>query len=146
LMLAAVSIATFAHGGMGVAAADGGNAGAVYTLTNAASGNGVTVLSRARDGTLTATGTVLTGGLGSGAGLGSQGGLTLSDDHEWMFAVNARSNEISILAVRPNGLTLVDKVASGGVLPISVTNYQDRVYALNAGSSGNAAASGSAST
>jgi 6-phosphogluconolactonase len=123
LTLAAVSIATLAHSGMGVVAADGGNAGAVYTLTNAASGNGVTVFSRAGDGTLTATGTVLTGGLGSGAGLGSQGALALSDDNEWLFAVNARSNEISVLAVRPNGLTLVDKVASGGVLPIRVTDY-----------------------
>ena len=128
--------ASFVVGSVGVAAA-AGNDGAVYTLTNNAAGNAVAIFNRAADGTLAPGGTVSTGGLGSGAGLGSQGSLTLSANHRWLFAVNAGSNEISVFAVSPNGLTLADKAASGGVNPISVTNYKDLVYVLNAGGSGN---------
>ena len=36
-----------------------------------------------------------------------------------------------------NGLTLADKVPSGGMHPISVTNYKNLVYVLNDGGSGN---------
>ena len=50
-----------------------GGGGAVYTLTNEASGNAVAVFDRASDGSLTPDGTVPTGGNGTGAGLGSQG-------------------------------------------------------------------------
>src|SRR5689334_5969778 len=48
---------------------------AVYTLTNQVAGNAVAVFNRAADGTLTAAGTVATGGTGTGAGLGSQGAV-----------------------------------------------------------------------
>ena len=50
------------------AAADGGRAGAVYTLTNSAAGNAVAVFDRATDGTLNATGMVSTGGKGPAPG------------------------------------------------------------------------------
>jgi 6-phosphogluconolactonase len=130
--------ASFALSGAGVAAA-AGDSGAVYTLTNNAAGNAVAIFNRAADGTLTPAGSVPTGGLGTGAGLGSQGALTLSANHQWLFAVNAGSNEISVFAVQANGLTLADKVSSGGVHPISVTNYKDLVYVLNDGGSGNIA-------
>src|SRR5512143_2228425 len=133
--------ASFVLSGVGVAAAqesgEDRSIGAVYTLTNSAAGNEVLIFNRAVDGTLTAAGSVSTGGLGTGAGLGSQGALTLSANQRWLFAVNAGSNELSVFAVSPHGLTLVDKVASGGVLPISVTHYRDIVYVLNAGGSGN---------
>jgi len=132
----AVLVASFALSGAGVAAA-AGDSGAVYALTNNAAGNAVLIYQRAADGTLTAAGSVSTGGLGTGAGLGSQGALTLSANHKWLFAVNAGSNEVSVLAVSPNGLTLVDKVSSGGMQPISVTNNKNQVYVLNAGGSGN---------
>lgn len=135
LMLAAVLMLTFAFG-VGSAAASG-NAGAVYTLTNAADGNSVVVFNRAGDGTLTPAGAVPTGGLGSGNGLGSQGALALSRDNRWLLAVNAGSNEISVFAVRANGIFLADKVASSGVRPISVTSYKNLVYVLNAGDTGN---------
>lgn len=132
----AVLVASFALSGVGVAAA-ASDSGAVYTLTNSPAGNAVLVFKRAADGALTAAGFVSTGGLGTGAGLGSQGALTLSANHKWLFAVNAGSHEISVLAVSPEGLTLIDKVASGGAWPISVTSYKNLVYVLNAGGSGN---------
>ena len=137
LMLVGVLAVSFAVNGIGVAAAKGNDVGAVYTLTNSATGNEVAIFNRAADGTLTAAGTVSTGGLGTGAGLGSQGALTLSKNGKWLFAVNAGSDDVSVFAVSASGLTLVDKVASGGDLPISVTNHKNLVYVLNAGGSGN---------
>ena len=119
------------------AAASQSAVGAVYTLTNAASGNEVLVYNRSSDGALTFQGLYATDGLGSGAGLGSQSAVTLSHNNHWLFAVNAGSNEISSFAVTESGLELVDVVDSGGTLPVSLTSYKDWLYVLNAGGSGN---------
>jgi hypothetical protein len=54
--------------------------GAVFALTNAPSGNAVVAYSRAADGVLTFAGSYATGGNGTGAGLGSQGAVVVSDD------------------------------------------------------------------
>ena len=91
------------------------------------------VFERAANGTLGPSRSFSTGGLGSGAGLGSQGALTLSRDQKSLYAVNAGSNEISAFSVAGTGLSLVSNVGSGGVDPISVTVAGDLVYALNAG-------------
>ena len=122
--------------GAGSAAADG-NAGAVYTQSNAASGNVVYVYNRAADGTLTPAGMVATGGMGTGAGLGSQGAVTLSEDKRLLFVVNAGSNDVSVFRVRPNGLTLVDRMYSGGMMPVSVASRGSLLFVLNAGGDGN---------
>ncbi|HMC22793.1 MAG TPA: 3-carboxymuconate cyclase, partial [Thermoanaerobaculia bacterium] len=65
----------------------GSNAGAVYTATNSAMGNQVLVFDRAANGSLTAAGAVSTGGLGTGAGLGNQSGITLTQNHAFLFVV-----------------------------------------------------------
>jgi 6-phosphogluconolactonase (cycloisomerase 2 family) len=106
-------------------------------MTNAADGNTVHAFSRAGDGTVTPAGTYGTGGLGSGGGLGNQGSITLSGDHQFLFVVNAGSDEVSSFAVHPNGLELVDRVSSGGMRPVSLTVHQDVLYVLNAGGEGN---------
>lgn len=111
--------------------------GAVYTLTNAASGNEVLVYDRSSDGSLAFQGSYATDGLGSGAGLGSQSAVILSHNNHWLFAVNAGSNQISSFAVKESGLELVDTIDSRGIRPISLTTYQDWLYVLNAGGSGN---------
>lgn len=108
----------------------------VYTMTNAASGNEIVVIHHSDDGSPSLT-MVPTGGLGSGAGLGSQGSVILSEDGRWLFAVNAGSNQISVFAVRGTRLKLTDVVDSGGMMPISLTIHRNTVYALNAGGSGN---------
>jgi 6-phosphogluconolactonase len=119
--------------------------GAVYVLTNQAS-NAVAAFYRAPDGTLTAAGTFSTGGSGNPVAqpgdpptdpLASQGALILSDDNRFLFAVNAGSNEISVLAIGKDGLTLVDKVSSGGARPISLTVHEDFLYVLNEGGTPN---------
>ena len=137
LFLAAILLAILFASNTGAAFADGDRAGAVYVMTNAADGNAVLVFERAADGTLAEVGTVSTGGLGAGAGLGSQGALVLSENQRWLFAVNAGSNEISVFAARRSGLRLVDTVASGGEMPISLTFHGNLLYVLNAGGSGN---------
>lgn len=111
----------------------GGDRGAVYTLTNAAAGNAVAIFNRSSNGTLTLAGTVPTGGLGTGSGLGSQGALVFSDNGRWLFAVNAGSNDISVFNASGNHLTLVDRTSSGGTRPISLTSNGDLLYVLNAG-------------
>jgi 6-phosphogluconolactonase (cycloisomerase 2 family) len=132
----ALLLSTFVVGG-GATAEAHGDSGAVYVLTNQAAGNGVAVFDRASDGALTPSGTYSTGGLGTGTGLGSQGALVLSQNGRWLFAVNAGSNDISVFSVDRDGLTLVDRVPSGGLRPISLTVYRDLLYVLNAGGSGN---------
>ena len=109
--------------------------GAVYTMTNDTGGNEVVIFNRDDDGLLTKAGSISTQGTGSGGGLdplGSQGSLVLSEDHRWLLAVNAGSNDISVFQVLPKGLKLVDKANSGGVFPVSLTIFHDLVYVLNA--------------
>lgn len=107
----------------------------VYTLTNSPAGNAVAVFARGADGTLTADGTVPTGGTGAGANLGSQGSIILSG-HK-LFAVNAGDSSISYFRVGNDGLEWKDKVASGGTTPTSLTIHGHVLYVLNAGGAGN---------
>jgi 6-phosphogluconolactonase (cycloisomerase 2 family) len=117
--------------------ADLAGPGNVYTLTNQVAGNAVAVFSRGADGRLTAAGTVATGGTGTGASLGSQGAVALSNDGRMLFAVNAGSNDVSVFTVSPAGLTLTSRTASGGTLPISLSVHGNVLYVLNAGGTGN---------
>jgi 6-phosphogluconolactonase (cycloisomerase 2 family) len=108
----------------------------VYTLSNAATGNAVLAF-HAHDGALTPSGTFATGGLGTGAGLGDQGALTLADGGTVLLAVNAGSNSLTALRVAEDGtLKVVSTVPSGGSTPVSVTVHGDLVYVLNAGGGG----------
>ncbi len=95
-----VALAPFAAG-RALAADD---PGAVYTISNATAGNEVVVFDRAADGSLTLRESVSTGGLGTGANLGSQGALVLSDNNRWLFAVNAGSVSVSSFEVKADGL------------------------------------------
>jgi 6-phosphogluconolactonase len=121
-------------------AARGEEAGAVYAITNSPTGNQVLIYARNGDGTLAAAGAVATGGLGTGGGLGSQGAVIISDDHRWLFAVNAGSNSVSIFRVGAQGsLTLLQVFASGGAMPTSIAFRNGLLYVLNAGTPNNVA-------
>jgi 6-phosphogluconolactonase len=121
-------------------AASGPHTGTVYTLSNAVSGNAVVAYSRAGDGSLTPLGTFPTGGLGSGAGLGSQGTVTLSNDGRILLAVDPGSDELTAFRVRPDGrLSFADRISSGGDHPISAAIRGDLVYVVNDGGAGNIA-------
>ena len=103
------------------ALAGGGPVGAVYTMSNAAEGNSILVFDRDPVGKLTPAGEFDTGGLGTGAGLGNQGGVILDPANRWLFVVNAGSDDISVFAIDEDGLTLVDREPSGGENPVSLT-------------------------
>ncbi len=107
---------------------------AVYTLSNATTGNQVLEFSRAADGSLAQTGAYATTGLGTGAGLGSQNAVIVTADRRFLVAVNPGSNSISAFRFGPNGPKLLNTVPSGGQTPISVTARDGVVYVLNAGS------------
>jgi 6-phosphogluconolactonase len=110
----------------------------VYTLSNQVTNNDVLAFNRKANGTLLYQASYSTHGTGTGASLGSQGALTLSRNKQWLFAVNAGSNDISVFKVNEQGgLYFSDKKPSGGITPISVTNYDNLVYVLNTGGSSN---------
>ncbi len=122
--------------------------GAVYTLTNQATGNSVIVFDRAADGTLTLAGSYPTGGTGTGAGptfvlqvdpLGSQGAVVLNRSKRLLLAVSAGSNQVSAFAVNGDRLTLLNTISSDGARPVSVAVRGSLVYVLNAGGTPNIA-------
>jgi DNA-binding beta-propeller fold protein YncE len=116
--------------------------GAVYVLSNQVASNSILVFDRAPDGTLSYEASVPTGGTGTGPlaasgapfldPLGSQGSLVLHDD--LLFAVNAGSNEVSLFRLDDRQPVLVDKVASGGLKPVSIAVHGFFAYVLNQGS------------
>jgi 6-phosphogluconolactonase (cycloisomerase 2 family) len=108
--------------------------GALFTMSNAPSGNSVIVFERGPNGRLTRTGEFATGGLGHDGGLGNQGALALDEGGNRLFVVNAGSDEISMFLVRGTKLRLLQKVPSGGDRPVSLTLDDDVLYVLNAGS------------
>ena len=113
-------------------------AGAVFVMTNAADRNEIISYKRAADGSLQAGRRFATGGRGSGGNndpLESQGSLTLSQDHNLLFAVNAGSGELSVFRVHGSDLWLVDKQLTGGAEPNAVAQYGQLLYVLNTGGS-----------
>jgi 6-phosphogluconolactonase len=107
---------------------------AVYVQTNDSAANAIIAFRRTDDGRLASLGHYETGGRGTGEPhLPSQNSVVLSDDGRWLLVVNAGSDELSLLAVEPDGLRLADRVGSGGRRPTSVAVREGLVYALNNG-------------
>jgi 6-phosphogluconolactonase len=121
---------------------DDSQTGRVYVLTNSATDNTVVVMERAADGNLVQKAEVSTGGLGSGLlpgappiggpnPLDSQDALIESPDGRFLLAVNAGSNEVSVLAITEDGLRLVSKTSSNGEYPVSLAAHDNLIYVLN---------------
>ena len=119
--------------------------GAVYVLTNQVD-NTLAVFNRDAHGELTPAGEFSTGGAGDPVPQGtdpatdplaSQGALILDQGNQFLFAVNAGSNQISVLRVGNTELTLVGVFDSDGVRPISLALHQDLLYVLNEGGTPN---------
>jgi 6-phosphogluconolactonase len=115
--------------------------GHVYVNDNTAGTNTIGALDRHADGTLTpeARSPFTADGAGTGGGLASQGAIQISADGRFLIAVDADSNQISVLRVLPGGsLALVrgGVVSSGGLLPVSIAVHGDLVYVANAGNGG----------
>jgi len=121
------------------AAAPSHHAGYVYVDDNTSGHNTIAAFARHADGTLTAlAGSPFNaGGAGSGSGLASQGALQVTSDGHYVIAVDAGSNQISVLRIgRHGGLKLVSVVSSGGTTPVSVAEHDGLVYVANAGAGG----------
>jgi 6-phosphogluconolactonase len=121
---------------------DDERAGAVYTTTNDPNGNAVIVFRRNRDGTLTQGPTVPTGGTGVAAQppftfpiVDSSGSMALARGGRLLFVVNDGDNTITSFRTTGDGLRRVDRVSSGGVLPVSLTTHGHLLYVVNEQSS-----------
>jgi 6-phosphogluconolactonase len=140
LMLTAFSTVTF-----GAPKPKNLKAGGVYVLTNQVN-NEVAAFRRTAKGMLTPAGMFPTGGAGDPVPQGtdpatdplaSQGALIIGPGNRFLFAVNAGSNQISVMKIKKNELTMVDIVDSGGVRPISLALHDDLLYVLNEGGTPN---------
>src|SRR2546421_10192819 len=112
--------------------------GHFYVNDNTKGTNTIGAFDRHADGTLTpeAGSPFAASGAGTGSGLASQGALQFSADGRFLIAVDAGSNQISVLRVHSDGsLSLVPGgvVSSRGVLPDSLAVHGDLVYVANSG-------------
>ena len=119
--------------------------GHVYVNDNAAGTNTIAAFDRHANGSLTLEpgSPFATGGAGLGAGTGSQGALEVTPDGRYLLAVDAGSNQISVLRIHHDGsLSTVagGPVSSHGIKPVSVAisrwGSKDLVYVANAGDGG----------
>ena len=116
----------------------GHGTGYVYLDNNTAGANTISGFSRAANGTLTALpgSPFAAGGSGLGAGLASQGAIETADQGQYVLAVDAGSNQISVLRIGADGsLTPVagSPFASGGAEPDGIAVNNGLVYVSNTG-------------
>jgi 6-phosphogluconolactonase (cycloisomerase 2 family) len=117
------------------AAQTAGAAGHVYVLNNNPAGpNSITTFARGADGNLSQQGVTPIGGVGSITAFadGTQGSLVISRDGKRLFAADPGSNQISVVDIQGDQLTLAGVFGSGGAGPISLTYADGLLYVLNA--------------
>jgi len=112
--------------------------GHVYVNDNTAPVNTIAGFDRHADGSLTPIpgSPFAIGGSGTGHPDASQGSLQLSADGRYLLAVDAGSNQVSVLRIKPDGTLQPasgSPLASGGVDPVSIAVHQGLVYVANAG-------------
>jgi 6-phosphogluconolactonase (cycloisomerase 2 family) len=132
VVLATAALAAAAAGG----ASSFDVVGQLYVNDNTAGENTVAGYDRHQDGTLTPLpgSPFAVGGAGTGHGVASQGSLQQSADGRYLLAVDAGSNQISVLRIKPNGsLQIADIISSNGDSPVSIAVHGDLVYVANAG-------------
>lgn len=108
----------------------------VYTMTNPDGPNAIAAYeANPETGELVFLGTFPTGGRGTGRPVDSQSPLVANTDGTRLFAVNPGSDDISVMAIGPDGLlTIVDEpVASRGVAPSSLALRNNLLYVANKG-------------
>jgi hypothetical protein len=115
--------------------------GYTYLDGNTATSNTIDGFARHADGSVTPLpGSPFTaGGAGLGTGLASQGAIQATPDGRYLLAVDAGSNQISVLRITADGVPVPvgQPVSSGGVKPVSVAvSHAGLVYVANSGAGG----------
>lgn len=113
-----------------------GTEGAVFAMSNRARANQVVAFTRAADGTLTEVRAYPTGGSGIGVDFDTQGGLTLSTDHRYLYACNPGTDDVTVFAVNGARLIRIQKVAAGDQ-PMSITFSGNLAYVMDGSVAGN---------
>jgi 6-phosphogluconolactonase (cycloisomerase 2 family) len=144
-VVAPVAAAAAAFAGNGAAAPNSSGApavvGHVYVNDNTTGVNTVAGFDRLADGTLAPMkgSPFAVGGAGTGHAVASQGSLQLSADGRYLLAVDAGSNQISVIRIKPDGSLQsagVEVVPSNGIDPVSIAVSGELVYVANAGAGG----------
>ena len=115
--------------------------GYTYVNDNTAAANTIAGFARHADGSLTPIpgSPFAAGGAGLGAGLASQGAIQVTSDGRYLLAVDAGSNQISVLRITADGVPVLtgQPVSSGGIKPVSVAvSPAGLVYVANSGAGG----------
>lgn len=137
-IVSAIGLSALAAGLSISASAASDVSGHVYVNDNTAGANTIAAFDRHSDGSLTPIpgSPFAAGGAGLGSIVGSQGALQETADGRYLLAVDAGSNQISVLRILPNGsLGPVEgpQASSGGVEPISIAIHGNLVYVANEG-------------
>ena len=144
LLLAGLTM-LFAPGSHASAKTANDSDGYVYVLNNNPVGsNSISVYSREEDGSLTYASTTSIGGVGSVLAFadGTQGSLIIThDEGTRLFAVDAGSNQISVVNVHNGHLSPVGVFSSHGAGPVSLSYHDGLLYVLNAANTSTQAAS-----
>jgi 6-phosphogluconolactonase len=139
--VAAATIGVFGAAPFASASTTSPVVGYTYINDNTAGANTIAGFDRHADGSLTPIpGSPFTaGGAGLGAGLASQGAIQVTSDGRYLLAVDAGSNQISVLRITAGGVPVLvgQPVASGGIKPVSVAvSPFGLVYVANQGNGG----------
>src|SRR6202789_2613715 len=116
-----------------------GNGSSVFVMTNDNTKNKIPPYQQSADERFVLKAHTATGGRGSGGTtdpLQSQGSLTLSHDHNLLFAINSGSGTISSFHLLGGLPILADQESTGGAFPVAVAEHNGTVYVLNAGGNG----------
>jgi 6-phosphogluconolactonase len=115
--------------------------GHVYVNDNTAPVNTIAAFDRHADGSLTPVpgSPFAAGGSGNGTSTGSAGALEESAGDHYLLAVDAGSDQISVLRIARDGSLRAAPggvVSSGGAEPVSIAVHRHLVYVANAGPAG----------
>ena len=115
--------------------------GFTYVNDNTPVANTVAGFDRHADGSLTPIpgSPFAAGGVGLGSGLASQGAIQVTGDGRYLLAVDAGSNQISVMRITADGVPVLvgQPVSSGGIKPASVAvSRGGLVYVANSGAGG----------
>ncbi len=106
----------------------------IATLSNAAEGNELLIFTHVPGKGIIKLDSVATGGVGTGAPMiSNQDGLIVSENGDFLYAINTASNDISVFKIGEKSVKLIQTIEAQGEQPISLAQYGDLLYVVNQG-------------